>query len=148
MLKKNKIVAGMIVLISVFGFALIRLYENQLFSDPFLAYFKSDYQNLPIPEIDFSTYFLNSFLRYFMNSILSLVVIAALFQDKKIVKFSSVLLTIFFFIIFSLLFLLLTLDENPSKMTLFYLRRFLIQPLFLLLFIPGFYFHKKTAQSL
>jgi exosortase F-associated protein len=148
MLQKNKIAAGIIVLISVFGFAVIRLYENQLFSDPFLDYFKNDYQNLPIPEIDFSTYFLNSFLRYFMNSVLSLVVIAALFQDKKIVKFSSVLLSIFFFIIFSLLFLLLTFDENPSKMTLFYLRRFLIQPLFLLLFIPGFYFHKKTTQSL
>jgi exosortase F-associated protein len=43
-------------------------------------------------------------------------------------------------------FLLITVFscQNDSEVeTVFYLRRFLIQPLFLLLFIPAFYLQKK-----
>ncbi|NBU81103.1 MAG: exosortase F system-associated protein, partial [Flavobacteriaceae bacterium] len=40
----------------------------------------------------------------------------------------------------------LTFFAEESKMTLFYIRRFLIQPIFILLFIPGFYYQKKIKK--
>jgi exosortase F-associated protein len=147
MLLKNKIATGIVVLVCVCGFAIVRLYESILFYDPFLIYFKSDYQTLPIPDVRFGFFFTNIFFRYCINGILSLAILAVLFRDKKIIKFTAMLLTLLFVIISLLIYLLLVFDANPSKMTLFYLRRFLIQPLFLLLFIPGFYFHKKTTES-
>ena len=40
--------------------------------------------------------------------------------------------------------LLLNTSADGDHMALFYVRRFLIQPLFLLLLLPAFYFHKRS----
>jgi exosortase F-associated protein len=39
---------------------------------------------------------------------------------------------------------LLESSAAGEHMALFYVRRFLIQPLFLLLLLPAFYFHKRS----
>lgn len=141
---KNKIFRVFLLFFCIVGLIAIRFFEDELFYDPFLNYFKFNYTKNPIPKLDDFRYFLHLFLRFSINSILSLAVLASLFRDKKIVKFSGFLLLVFFILLTTALFLILNLNENPSKTGVFYLRRFLIQPLFLLLFIPGFYFHNKT----
>jgi exosortase F-associated protein len=50
---------------------------------------------------------------------------------------------LFFIILISLFFIVLFFFGETNKMTLFYIRRFLIQPIFLLLFLPAFYYQKK-----
>jgi exosortase F-associated protein len=35
------------------------------------------------------------------------------------------------------------LDEHPATFVVFYVRRFIIQPLFIILFIPAFYYQKR-----
>lgn len=132
--------AMMLVLLLV----LIRTHEDSLFYDPFLNYFKTDYYNLPLPELNNIQLFFGLGFRYFLNSSLSLAIIYVLFKDIEAVKFASILYLIFFTLLILALFLVLSFFGETNKMTLFYIRRFLIQPIFLLLFLPAFYCQKQN----
>ena len=122
----------------------IRAFEKNLFYDPFLNYFQMEYAHLPYPVMNGFKLFLNLILRYFLNTILSIGLLWLLFKDKDIVKFTSILYAFFGVVLMIAFFLvLLYLDQNNS-MLLFYIRRFIIQPLFLLLFIPAFYYQNKN----
>ncbi|NDP21728.1 MAG: exosortase F system-associated protein [Paludibacter sp.] len=127
----------------ILGLVLIRAYEDSLFYDPFLDYFKSDYYNLPLPEIDNLQLFFGLFFRYFLNAALSLAIIYVLFKDIDAVKFASVLYLLFFIILIIAFFFVLFYTGETNKMGIFYTRRFLIQPIFLLLFLPAFYYQKQ-----
>lgn len=145
MLKKmfnHKIRIGLALLLIVL-LVLIRAYEDSLFYDPFLDYFKSQYYNLPLPEIENIQLILGFFFRYFLNTALSLGLIYIIFKDIDAVKFASVLYFIFFVILLAAFFFILLNDGKTHKMALFYIRRFLIQPIFLLLFLPAFYYQKQ-----
>ena len=138
------------IVYSLVGFCLvalilIRLYETQLFYDPFLVYFKNDYLNLPFPEYDTFLLLLNLILRYFFNTFFSLAIIFLLFKDFQLTKFAAFLYFFFFIILIFLFFGILSFFDEQSNFLLFYVRRFLIQPLFLVLFIPAFYFQKKQS---
>ncbi|MBP6757807.1 MAG: exosortase F system-associated protein [Flavobacterium sp.] len=124
--------------------ASIRAYEDVLFYDPFLNYFKTDYHNLPLPEVSTISLFFGLLFRYFLNTVLSLAVIYVLFKDIEAVKFASILYLLFFVILVVGFFVVLSFFGETNKMALFYIRRFLIQPIFLLLFLPAFYFQKQN----
>lgn len=133
---------GILLLVAVL--AMIRIFENSLFYDPLLSYFKSDYVNFPLPIVDRGQLFIGLFFRYWLNTIVSIAIIYIAFKDFGLAKFASVLYLVFFVILIVVFFTVLSLYGETSKMTLFYIRRFLIQPLLLLLFIPGFYFQKLS----
>lgn len=141
-LLNHKIRIALAILFIVF-LALIRAYEDSLFYDPFLNYFKADYYNLPLPETDAIRLFFGLFFRYFLNTLLSLALIYVFFKDIEAVKFASILYVVFFIILIVAFFLVLSFFGEANKMILFYIRRFLIQPIFLLLFIPAFYYQKQ-----
>ena len=124
----------------------IRGFENELFYDPFLNFFKGAYTSKAIPEVLEWKLYLSLFIRYFLNTILSLFVIHSLFKNKEFFNVALFLYVIFFIIL--LLLLIGTIHFFSEKlMLLFYIRRFLIQPIFLLLFIPGFYFQQYQFQK-
>ena|SRR6478672_5185395 len=121
----------------------IRTFEDNLFYDPFLNYFKDTYTNLPLPAINPIKLFLSLGFRFYLNSIISLAILYLLFRDTKIVKFSTFLYMLFGTVLMiAFFFVLMKMGEN-HKMILFYIRRFIIQPIFLILFIPAFYYQKK-----
>jgi exosortase F-associated protein len=125
----------------------VRLFENHLFYDPFLAFFKNSPSTNNLPVADNFKLFFGLFLRYFLNTILSLSIIYVIFNDRNLIKFTSVLYTLFFIVLIISFFTIYQYFGNDNKMTLFYIRRFLIQPIFLLLFVPAFYFQKKIVKS-
>lgn len=133
----------LLIIILIIGLAGIRAFENQLFYDPFLEYFKSNYQNSKLPEIDNFKLFMGLFFRYLLNSILSILIIYLVFVDLDMIKFTSIIYFVFFIILIFAFYLALLNNFENNKITLFYIRRFLIQPIFLLLFLPGFYFQKS-----
>ncbi|MEZ4839526.1 exosortase F system-associated protein [Flavobacterium sp.] len=146
--KKNSVslVDWLLISICILLLALIRFFETQLFYDPFIIYFKSDYLQLPFPNYNPFKVIFHLFLRYFLNSALSLAIIYLLFKDVRLTKFALLLYTVLgFFLIIALVILLSFFDEK-SNFVLFYIRRFLIQPLFLVLFVPAFYFQKKQSH--
>ena len=141
----NKVSIGFGCILILFLIA-IRAFENTLFYDPFLNYFKSEYTNLAFPKINTVKLFLSLGFRYYLNSMISLAFLYLIFKDAKIVKFSMVLYVLLGSILMiSFFFILLKLGES-NKMTLFYIRRFIIQPLFLMLFLPAFYYQKKMIN--
>jgi exosortase F-associated protein len=134
----------LLALLFVFLLALIRAYEDVLFYDPFLNYFKTDYHNLPLPEVENVSLFFGLLFRYFLNTVLSLVIIYVLFKDFQAIQFASILYVVFFVILVIGFFFELSVLGETNKMALFYIRRFLIQPIFLLLFLPAFYYQKQA----
>lgn len=142
-LLKNKGRLALLVLF-VLLLAVIRAYEDTLFYDPFLNYFRTNYTLLPLPKADNLQLFFGLFFRYFLNTILSLAMIYTLYKDLDMIKFASVLYLIFFIILVIGFFFVLSYFGEANKMALFYIRRFLIQPIFLLLFVPAFYYQKQN----
>jgi exosortase F-associated protein len=124
----------------------IRLFENQLFYDPFLNYYKSEYTHVPFPRINIFKLFFSLGMRFYFNSVISLFLLYVIFKDKQIVKFSLLLYMILGSVLMISFIFTLNFFGEESKMTLFYIRRFLIQPIFILLFIPAFYYQKQIKK--
>ena len=109
MLKKifNHKVRIALAMVFIIALVLVRAYEDSLFYDPSLDYFKSDYYNLPIPEIDNLQLFGGLVFRYFLNTTLSLAIIYVLFKDIDAIKFASFLYFIFFVILVAAFYFIL-----------------------------------------
>ncbi|MBL0735820.1 exosortase F system-associated protein [Flavobacterium sp. GN10] len=140
---KSKIFVAIIVVI---GFALIRTFERKLFYDPFLKYFEADFHSSPYPEVETLKLFWSLFLRYFLNSALSLWLIYALFQDRDIFKFSLFVYACFLVMLLSSFYIILNFFPDCAWL-LFYVRRFIIQPILVLLFVPGFYYQLQKIKK-
>jgi len=132
------------ILLSLVALVAIRGYETQWFYDPFLAYFKNDYLNLPFPEFDSFKLFFSMTFRFVLNAFFSLLIIYFLFKDLTITKFASILYGFLFIILMLFFFVLVSYFSESNNFLLFYIRRFIIQPLFLILLIPAIYFQKKS----
>ncbi|RAR47857.1 exosortase F system-associated membrane protein [Flavobacterium lacus] len=143
--KKTKPLDVFMIALCVLVLALIRFFEKTLFYDPFLSYFKNDYLNLPFPDFNGIWLFFSLLFRYILNASLSIAIIYFLFKDVSLTKFASALyLALFLTLILMFFGIVFILDEN-SNFLLFYVRRFIIQPLFLVLFVPAFYFQKRQS---
>ncbi|MEZ7946372.1 MAG: exosortase F system-associated protein [Flavobacteriaceae bacterium] len=139
----KKIIRILIILV-LFGLLFfVRAFEEQLFYDPLNNYFQNDYLYKKIPLLDRWNLLLHLFYRYTVNSLISLAIIYMIFKNKKIIKFSQLFFTVaFLLLIISFSFSLRNNLEGGYLFT-FYIRRFLIQPLFLLILLPAFYYQKK-----
>ena len=142
-LLRNKVRIAVVALL-VGLLAAIRFFEQSLFYDPFLNFFKGEFQNENLPDYNAIQLFLGLLLRYLLNTSLSLAIIYAVFRELPLLKFAALLYGILFVLLITAFFVLLHFTDHPDYMLLFYLRRFLIQPLFLVLFLPAFYYQKKN----
>ncbi len=117
----------------------VRLFQENLFYDPLLPFFKTENKVLP----DYSSFklFAGLAFRYFLNSIFSLAIIYLAFKDRGIVRLAAILYGLFFVVFITAFFIIINTDD-VNLLLLFYIRRFLIQPLFLILFLPAFYYQK------
>jgi exosortase F-associated protein len=76
--------------------------------------------------------------------LLSLAILWLVFKKKSVLKVATVLYAGLFIFVFIAFVILLDTSDNGNYLLLFYIRRFLIQPIFLLILLPAFYFqHKK-----
>ncbi|MDG2432789.1 exosortase F system-associated protein [Flavobacterium sp.] len=130
----------------LFLLVLIRAYENILFYDPFLLYFKGDFNSLEYPIYNLVPFIASLVFRYGLNSVLSIGIIYLLFQDKLMIKFVAFLYALFFVFLLISFFVILYCNDFFSSWSLFYVRRFIIQPIFLVLFIPALYYQKVTRK--
>lgn len=138
----------MIVLLVLFGLLiLVRAFENELFYDPYLSFFKNDYLYIDNPRREIFKLTMFTTLRYVLNSIISLGIIYLFFKDMNIVKFST-LIYAFAFAVLMLFFLYFVINPKQEDYYLFFnIRRFLIQPLILLLLVPAFYYYKMQSKK-
>src|SRR5690606_14167322 len=123
---------------------LVRLFEADSFYDPLLTFFKQDYLYGKVPDVEFEKLMLHTGYRFWMNTLISLAILYVAFRDKDVIKFSLILYVLAFVLLFSWMSLLVANASPESNYNiLFYVRRFLIQPLFVLLLLPAFYYHRQ-----
>ncbi|MDO5968314.1 exosortase F system-associated protein [Flavivirga aquimarina] len=121
---------------------LIRIFENELFYDPYLMFFQNDYLYVDSPRREVLKLVSFTTLRYVLNSVISLGVLYVIFKDKSIIKFSIVIFVLAYTILL-LIYLYFVINPRQEDYYLFFnVRRFLIQPIILLLLLPAFYYHK------
>jgi len=140
MTKTQKII--ILVLLASF-LVLIRMFENELFYDPLLSFFKSDYSYNSLPKIKSFKLLGNIAFRFLLNSIVSLGILWVVFKDKGILKLSVFLFGIIFCVLILAFGYLVFYSNSENFLPMFYVRRFLIQPILLLVLLPAFYFQKK-----
>jgi exosortase F-associated protein len=132
--------AGIVVLL--LAIVAIRIFEG-CFYDPFIEFFK--HQQPQLPHYETGKLLLGYCLRYTLTTALSLGIIGLVFKDRQILRLCALLYAAFFVVLIIILYFILSADA-PNRMALFYVRRFLMQPLFLLLFVPAFYYQKYMAK--
>lgn len=137
-------VAGISLLVGLL--VLIRYFEHKLFYDPLIHFFYSDYLNGGVPNFETTRLLLNVIFRYFLNSLISLGIIYIAFFDRNIFKFSVILYSLLFFICFPAFMFLVFTIENENFLALFYVRRFLIHPVFIIILLPAFYYYRLLER--
>jgi exosortase F-associated protein len=140
----NKSIRIILIIISVVGLILVRQFAANLFYDPLIEFFKTDHTTHPLPEMMKGKLFINVSIRYVINSIISVLILWIIFRNGNIVRLSALIFGALFIMFMTAFVILVFTSEAGDHMALFYVRRFLIQPLFLLLLLPAFYFHKRS----
>ncbi len=135
-----------IITIVLFGLLfLVRAFETDLFYDPLIVYFQNDYLYKSIPEINSWKLAVDMLFRYTLNSVITIGIIYMIFQKKRYVKFAGFLLMMSFMIMIVIFSLLLRTDFESGYLFPFYIRRFIVHPIFLLILLPAFYYHKRAV---
>ena len=125
---------------------LIRQFEDVLFYDPYLVFFQNDYLYIDSPRQETFKLVCFTTLRYLLNSLISLGILYLVFLDKSIVKFST-LVYAFAYAILIMVFLYFVINPRQEDYYLFFnIRRFLIQPILLLLLLPAFYYNRLKRK--
>jgi exosortase F-associated protein len=127
----------------LFGFlVLIRVFENELFYDPYLTFFQNDYLYIDNPRREVFKLTAFTSLRYWLNTIISLAILYVVFKDKSMIKFSMFIYVVSF-VVLILIYLYFVVNPKQEQYYLFFnMRRFLIQPIILLVLLPAFSYYK------
>lgn len=126
---------------------LIRWFENELFYDPYLSFFHKDYLYIDSPRREVLKLVSFTTLRYALNSIISLGILYVAFKDSSMIRFSAIIYTLAFVVLICG-YLYFVINPKQSDYYLFFnLRRFLIQPIILIVLLPAFYYHKITKEQ-
>ncbi|WDT68769.1 exosortase F system-associated membrane protein [Cloacibacterium sp. TD35] len=143
----RKILNLLLVFVGVLGLISVRFVEDKIFYDPFLAFFKGDFKGAVIPDFDSVKLITSHLFRFLLNLFFSAVVIHFLFLNKKWTIQGVVLMTIAFLFFFPIYMWCLYSKMEIGYLFTFSVRRFVIQPIILLLIIPIFYYRKKLGKD-
>ena len=129
-----------IVIVLVLLLVLIRMFEEVLFYDPFMYFFQGCISESP--ELFQGHWYANVALRFIANTLISLAIIYVVFKRKSSVKFAALLYAALFIVLFPVFIFLMERVEENDYLAVFYVRRFLVQPILLLLLLPAFYYQR------
>jgi exosortase F-associated protein len=146
----NKYIRYAIAIVLVFGLILVRKYEDLLFYDPFINYFHEVGEKY-FPEVNLGKLAASVMLRYLINTLLTVFIVWFIFWKKTYVRFSIIILILVLIILLPIYIYMIKTEFSSGELVFFYIRRFLIQPMFLLILVPCFYYqeiqHKKTLEN-
>lgn len=135
-----------LVILGVLGLVSVRILEDRIFYDPFLNYFHEANKNIPFPSFEWGKLISGYLFRFILNLLFSCVVIHFWFKNRQWTIQGAVLIAIIFAITFPIYLYCIYDRFEIGYLFSFYMRRFVIQPLILLLIIPMFYYRKQISQ--
>ncbi|WP_299363978.1 exosortase F system-associated protein [Winogradskyella sp.] len=137
-----KLTRYIFVFLLILVLAAIRGFEDYLFYDPYLTFFENDYLYIDNPRREVVKLIFFTSLRFLLNTLASLGILYLIFNDKIMIKF-SVLLYGIAYVLLLIPFLYFVINPRQEDYYLFFnVRRFLIQPIGLILLLPAFYYYK------
>ncbi|TYA74873.1 exosortase F system-associated membrane protein [Seonamhaeicola marinus] len=137
-----------VLLVVLFGLLiLIRAFEEQLFYDPYLVFFQNDYLYIDSPRREIAKLIANTALRYVLNGAVSLAILYVFFRDRSIIKFSGLVYGIAFIVLIAIYLYFVVNPKQEDYYMFFNVRRFLIQPVILLLLLPAFYYNRLKQRQ-
>ena len=134
------------VVLSVAGLIGVRALEDHIFYDPLIDYFHKVGLQLEFPPLKWGKLILHHILRFLLNLVFSALTIHFIFKNRRWTLQATILMVIFFLISFPVYLYCLSTEFEVGYVFSFYIRRFVIQPLILLLIIPMFYYRKQTER--
>ena len=142
-----KILNFILVFAGILGLISVRFLEDKIFYDPFLEFFKADYKVAQVPDFIWGKLMLSHFFRFSLNLIFSAIVVHFMFLNKKWTIQAVFLMAVTFLFFFPIYLWCLYSKMEIGSLFTFSVRRFVIQPIILLLIIPIFYYRKKLGKS-
>lgn len=144
----DRIVRILIIMVLFLALVLVRAFQHELFYDPFIEYFRNGYLYDTIPVFSGSKLLLNLIFRYGLNTIISLAIIYVAFQNWDFLIFSIKFYFFAFILLVITFFIILKGELADGYLFAFYVRRFLIHPLFVLILLPAFYYKQLTVKEI
>ena len=142
-----KILNFILVFAGILGLISVRFLEDKIFYDPFLEFFKADYKVAQVPDFIWGKLMLSHFFRFALNLIFSAIVVHFMFLNRKWTLQAVFLMAVAFLFFFPIYLWCLYSKMEIGYLFTFSVRRFVIQPIILLLIIPIFYYRKKLGKS-
>ncbi|ASK31499.1 exosortase F system-associated protein [Chryseobacterium sp. T16E-39] len=142
-----KILSWVLVILGILGLMSVRVLENKLFYDPFLKYFHEADKSIAFPSFEWGQLILSHLYRFILNLFFSCLIIHFMFKNKTWTMQGAALIVIVFLITFPIYLYCIYDRFQIGYLFSFYMRRFVIQPLIILLIIPMFYYRKKMLQK-
>lgn len=142
-----KILNWFLVLAGIVGLVSVRMLEERLFYDPFLSYFHEANKHIAIPNFDWGKLIGGYVFRFLLNLFFSCIIIQFLFRKKQWTAQGGILIIIVFAITFPIYLACIQNKFEIGYLFSFYMRRFVIQPMVLLLVVPLFYYRKNLGRG-
>ena len=142
-----KLLSWFLVVLGIFGLIGVRMVEDKIFYDPFLDYFHEANKKAVFPDFEWGKLILNYIFRFVLNLFFSAVIIQFVFKNFRWTVQAVVMILLVFAITFPMYLYCISTKFEIGYLFSFYMRRFVIQPLILLLIIPMFYYRKQISDS-
>ncbi len=141
-----KILSWFIVALGILGLISVRVFEDRIFYDPFLKYFHEVDKSQYFPDFEWGRLIAGHLFRFLLNLFFSCLIIQFWFKNKQWTIQGAILIVIIFAITFPIYLHCISDRFETGLLFSFYMRRFVIQPLILLLIIPMFYYRRKIME--
>ncbi|SDZ81064.1 exosortase F system-associated membrane protein [Psychroflexus halocasei] len=136
-----------LVVLLFIALAAIRFFDQDIFGSELSVFFATEFSYAEPPVFDVFHELTQITLRFLLNSVISLAIIFLLFRSKRTLKFAALLYAINYIVLAPVLVYFLTNLTQGEYFYLFYTRRFLVQPVLIIILIPAFYYQKMMSQQ-
>jgi len=124
----------------------IRLFEKSYFNDGLSRFFQHDYLTEPLPKVSFFNIICIDSIRFWFNTTISILILRLYFNQSGLIKFLLLIFTVTYLIAIITLYVSVHNYQAGDYLILFYSRRFLIQPLLLLLLFPALWYQVRSSK--
>jgi exosortase F-associated protein len=136
------------IVLAIIGLIAVRLIGARVFYDPLIAFFhQADYQLQELPEIVYWKYMVSLFIRFAINTTLTLILVKLIFDNNDLTKLTLVILALAIAIFVPVLLYFMNNGDFNNYHYLFYVRRMLIHPVLTLILIPAFLYHQRSFKK-
>lgn len=136
------------IILLVIGLVAVRFMSPYLFHDPLIEFFHSaEYYNNPLPEINLGFFTISLFIRFAINTSLTLGLVYVLFEKVELIRLTTFIYIGVWVILFPILILLVFYASGDEYRYLFYIRRILIHPVLTLILIPAFLYNDRQVDN-